>query len=284
MRLLSWNVQWCRGLDGRVDPSRIAREIRRMGDFDVVCLQEIADNFPDPLLAGSRGENQFAVLGELFDGYARVEGVAVDHPGDAGARRRFGNLLLTRFPLRQVFRHFLPYPGDRGVRTMPRLAIEAVIAAPFGELRVITTHLEYHSALQRMAQVETLRTLYADGYGHSQDAPVSDDGSPFHSFRRPAMALLAGDFNMPATDAAYARLVAPFGGAVPSLANAWSLAHPQVLQPPTFCVHQPYAPGMLPYACDFALVNAPLGAHVRDIAVDGDTRASDHQPLVVWLE
>ena len=25
MRLLSWNIQWCRGVDGRVDPERIAR-------------------------------------------------------------------------------------------------------------------------------------------------------------------------------------------------------------------------------------------------------------------
>ncbi|MCU0933013.1 MAG: endonuclease, partial [Thiobacillaceae bacterium] len=42
MKLLSWNIQWGRGLDGRVDLARIAGEIRRIGDFDVICLQEVA--------------------------------------------------------------------------------------------------------------------------------------------------------------------------------------------------------------------------------------------------
>ena len=64
MKLITWNVQWCRGVDQRVDPARIAAEVRRLGDFDVVCLQEIADNFPDPRLAGSAGEDQFAVLSQ----------------------------------------------------------------------------------------------------------------------------------------------------------------------------------------------------------------------------
>lgn len=42
MKLLNWNVQWCRGVDGRVDPGRIANEARRLADPDVFCLQEIA--------------------------------------------------------------------------------------------------------------------------------------------------------------------------------------------------------------------------------------------------
>ncbi|MGE5088336.1 MAG: endonuclease/exonuclease/phosphatase family protein, partial [Candidatus Levyibacteriota bacterium] len=48
MKLITWNVQWCRGVDGRVDPARIVAEARRFADFDVLCLQEIADNYPDP--------------------------------------------------------------------------------------------------------------------------------------------------------------------------------------------------------------------------------------------
>ena len=46
MKLITWNVQWCRGVDWRVDPARVAAEARRLADFDVLCLQEIADNFP----------------------------------------------------------------------------------------------------------------------------------------------------------------------------------------------------------------------------------------------
>ena len=53
MKLVSWNVQWCRGIDGRVDPNRIAAEAKRIADPDVFCLQEIARNFPE--MAGSSG-------------------------------------------------------------------------------------------------------------------------------------------------------------------------------------------------------------------------------------
>ncbi len=69
MILITWNVQWCRGVDGRVDPARIVAEAKKLADFDVLCLQEIADNFPHPRLAGSAGEDQFAALAALLPGY-----------------------------------------------------------------------------------------------------------------------------------------------------------------------------------------------------------------------
>jgi len=72
--LITWNVQWCRGCDGVVDPRRIVRVAREMGDFDVLCLQEIARNFPD--LEGSGGEDQFSMLGELLPWFTGIEGVA----------------------------------------------------------------------------------------------------------------------------------------------------------------------------------------------------------------
>ncbi|HQV09649.1 MAG TPA: endonuclease, partial [Thauera sp.] len=46
MRLLTWNIQWGRGADGRVDLARTVAAIRAAGDFDVICLQEVACNFP----------------------------------------------------------------------------------------------------------------------------------------------------------------------------------------------------------------------------------------------
>lgn len=32
MRLITWNVQWARGMDGRVDPARIVAHARQMAD------------------------------------------------------------------------------------------------------------------------------------------------------------------------------------------------------------------------------------------------------------
>ena len=188
MKLMTWNVQWCRGVDGRVDPARIVAEARRIADFDVLCLQEIADNFPDPELAGSAGDDQFAVLAGLLPGYTAVPGVAVDQPGRNGARRRFGNMILSRLPVRQVYRHALPYPLDPGVPGMPRLAVEAVVA------RAVRRGARDHDAPR------VLLGEAADGAGRRRCGAstrkatrtratrriTKDDGAPFHTFVRPA--------------------------------------------------------------------------------------------------
>ncbi|MGH8802840.1 MAG: endonuclease/exonuclease/phosphatase family protein, partial [Casimicrobiaceae bacterium] len=182
MILITWNIQWCRGVDGRVDAERLVREARKLADFDVLCLQEVADNFPHPRLAGASDDDQFSLLAGMLPGYAAIPGVAVDHPAADGRRRRFGNLILSRLPVGQVFRHLLPYPNDAGVPGMPRIAIEAVLEAPWGGIRIITAHLEYYSTLQRTAQVDALRVIYADGDAHARDGGVTiDDGGPFQT-------------------------------------------------------------------------------------------------------
>ena len=56
----------------------------------------------------------------------------------------------------------LPWPSDPDSNGMPRLLLEATVQAPFGPLRVMTTHLEYYSPLQRAAQVEAVRSRHAE--------------------------------------------------------------------------------------------------------------------------
>src|SRR5215831_12647241 len=270
MKLISWNVQWCRGVDGRVDPARIVKEARKLADFDVLCLQEIANNFPDPRLAGSRGENQFAEISRLLPGYQAVPGVAVDVPAEGGGRRHFGNMILSRYPVGQVFRHLLPYPIDPGVNGMPRIALEAVVHAPFGEVRVITTHLEYYGRKQRSVQVEALRTIYTDG-------------SPFHTYLRPSATIITGDFNLEPDDPLHARMLEPFDDGSPSLVDVWELAHPGKPHPATFKIYEKEYPDEPELHCDFIFVSSALASRVRSVRVDQKTLASDHQPVVLEL-
>ena len=128
MKLITWNVQWCRGVDGRVDPARVVAEAKRLADFDVLCLQEIADNFPIRCLAGSAGEDQFArarVAAARLHGGARAS--RSTSPATDGRRRRFGNMILSRLPVLQAFRHLLPYPGrPRACPACRAIAVEAV--------------------------------------------------------------------------------------------------------------------------------------------------------------
>jgi endonuclease/exonuclease/phosphatase family metal-dependent hydrolase len=281
MKLIQWNVQWCRGLDGKVDPARIVAGARAMGDFDVLCLQEVAVNYPD--LAGSSGEDQPAMLAAALPGYEAAFGVPVDAPAGAGARRRFGNLVLSRYPLQQVFRHSLPWPAHDDVPSMPRMLLEVVVETPVGRLRVMTTHLEFYSNVQRAAQVERIRELHAEACGHARSkVSTKKDVGPFKPFPRPESAILCGDFNVPGGtgDPDYARLQQPIAGA-PRLVDAWTLANPGVAQPPTFCLHDTTYGD--PYTCDFIFVTEDLAARVKRVVVDVETQASDHQPVLIEL-
>jgi len=282
MQLLCWNIQWCRGVDGRVDPARIARTVRELADADVVCLQEVARGFDT--LAGSTGEDQFALLAALFPGYTAVEGIGVDVPDDRGGRRQFGNLLLSRLPVRQVARHLLPWPGDADHAVMPRVAVEAVVeSADVGELRVTCTHLGYHSAAQRLAQVEGLRALHAQAWSHrAPPARLDASRGPFHWRPRPAAGIVCGDFNCEPGSAGHARMLEPFADGAPAFRDAWQLAHAGRPHDDTVGLYDTVQwPRRL--ACDFAFVSADLAPRVRSLKVDASSDASDHQALVLTL-
>ena len=284
MKLITWNTQWCRGVDKRVDPARIVKHAKSIADFDVLCLQEIANNFPAPRLPGSRGENQFAELSRLLPGYQPVPGVAVDVPAEEGGRRHFGNMIFSRFPVGQVFRHLLPYPVDPGVNGMPRIALEAVIEAPLGGVRVITTHLEYYGKKKRTAQIEALRAVYAEGSGHARFGTIVDrEGSPFETRLRPAATVITGDFNLEPDDPLHARLGERFNDGTPPLVDAWEIAHPGEPHPSTFRIYEKEEPGEPEQHCDFIFVSTDLAPRVRALRVDQEAQASDHQPVLLEL-
>ncbi len=267
MRLLSWNVQWCRGIDGRVDPKRIAAAAQRLADPDVFCLQEIAVNFPE--MEGSSGENQVADLKKHLQGYAAFFAPAVDLPGRNG-RRRFGNLVLSRLPVGRVLRHPLPWPAAPEVQSMPRAVVEVVVEAPFGALRVMTTHLEYHSREHRGAQIERLGELHAEAC--SEHLAVKDPGS-YESYTRGKSAIICGDFNLKPEDAHHRKMLDA------GFVDAWTALNPGKPRQATFHLHD----GEPPYCCDYVFVTPDLVPRVRSMRIDTETRASDHQPVIVDL-
>ena len=258
---------------------RVARTARALGDVDILCLQEVAINFPG--LAGSRGEDQMAELGAALPGYVPLFGVATDLDDGRGGRRQFGNAILTRFPVLQVFRHLLPWPADPDVPSMQRMALEAIVAAPAGPLRVISTHLEYYSALQRSVQVNRLLQLHAEACAHAR-VPRRDGqpGEPFEAVLRPASAIVCGDFNFKPDDPEHARMIEAIEPGVPRLVDAWQCAHPGRPHPPTVGVHDKSWPL---YCCDFLFLTEDLAPRVERVAVDGVTQASDHQPVLLQL-
>lgn len=283
MKLVTWNTQWCCGLDGVVSPQRIVDGARAMLDFDVLCLQEIAQG--NETLEGAPGD-QPSELATLLPGFTLHFGAAVDEYTTDGRSRRFGNLIATRLPVLQVEHHRLPWPADAQVTSMPRMCTVVTVRDPaLGPIRVMTTHLEYYSNLQRLAQAQAIRALHAEACERAAAPPKPGDASlPFRPKPHTAQAILCGDFNAEASDAAYAAIAET--DATPSgyarLHDAWRLLHDTEPHPPTFRLFdRRYGPE--PVSCDFVFVSEPLASHVRSIAVDTTTKASDHQPVAVVL-
>lgn len=279
MKLISWNIQRGRGPHHSCSIERVVADLKSIADFDVLCLQEVSGGYTD--LAGSDGANQFMQLARLLHGYTPIAGVATDTLGENGARLLFGNMIFSRFPVVQVLRHALPWPVDAGVMSMQRGALEATLDTPLGLVRVVTTHLEYFSLLQRASQVEHLRELHREAALHAQaPRPGTAANGPFCAIPRAAASIMTGDFNFLPGSAEYLRIQAPFEDGVPAYADAWSLCYPQLAHAPTVCIHDP---GAQPFTSDFIFTSANLAERVRKLKVASEVVGPDHQPLLIEL-
>jgi endonuclease/exonuclease/phosphatase family metal-dependent hydrolase len=281
MQLVTWNIQWSRGVDGRVDPARIVAAARELGDFDVLCLQEVAANFP--ALAGSSGENQFQLFANLLPDFTAVPVAGVDVLTASGDRAAFGNMILSRYPVLRVLRHQLPWPVDPHVVSMPRTLLEVTLAAPSGALRVMTTHLEYHSDLQRRAQIEAIRAIHAQACAqaaHSRARAAA--GSPYEVFAQPTRTVLAGDFNFRPEDPLHTRLQEAIDIDTPRLVDTWEYLHPDAAHPYNVGLYD-REQWPAPFTCDFIFASADLLPQVRAVRVGSETQASDHQPQLLEL-
>ncbi|KVQ60161.1 endonuclease/exonuclease/phosphatase family protein [Burkholderia territorii] len=284
MRLIDWNVQWGRDADGVVDLPRTIAAARQLGDFDVLCVQEVTRGFG--ALPGRPGPDQFAELAALLPGYTVVDAIGADLPAlEPGApRRQFGNAIATRLPVRRVLRQLLPWPADAGAPSMPRVALDVEVVTPSGPLRVVTTHLEFYSARQRLAQVDALRDRHREACAHAdRPAPAENATGPFSATNQPRDAIVCGDFNSAFGSDAYQRMLAPIADA-PSFVDAWVARHPGCTPPPTAGVYDTAQWSEGPLTCDFVFVTDTLLPRVTRCEIDAGLRASDHQPVVLELD
>jgi endonuclease/exonuclease/phosphatase family metal-dependent hydrolase len=292
LKFLTWNIQSARSPDGGADVQGVLACIERFAPgADLLCLQEVACGFP--ARDGSPGTDQFTDLARRLPGWHAARAHALDTLAPSGGRRRIGSMVFSRHPILQVLRHSLPWPAD-ATPGMPRVALEVTLDTPLGLLRLLNVHLEYFSGRQRLAQVEALRALQREAWGHAhlprRDAgpggdPARAPDSPFAAPPRPAPAVLLGDFNMLPGSPCHRALLAPFGDGTPPWRDAWQTLYPDKPHPPTVGLHDPAG---APFTFDYAFVGADLAARVRgvrvgDIRPGGAAHGSDHQPLLLEL-
>ena len=287
MKTVTYNIQYGRGRDGRFDLDRIAQEI---AGADLIALQEVerfwirSDGVDQPRLIARRFPDHYWAYGPGVDLHVCGRGPGED---SAGHRRQFGNMLLSRAPLLTVRHHLLPKYGSLGPpMSLQRSALEAVIAACGGHVRVYSVHLTHLAAETRLPQVEALLGIHANAV--REGAPISGsglreewtlDGMPPPM---PRDAILLGDFNMELDSKEYERIVgpmSPYGGRITNaegFVDAWVEAGNALDAGTTAEV------GDRPARLDYCFVSAGLKDRIRSISVDSDATGSDHQP--VWME
>ena len=277
MKLITWNIQYGKGCDGVVDLARIVADARALGDADVFCFQEVSDNFE----SFDGGVDQSAVLAALLPGYRPVFYPAVETVDSQGQRHRFGNMTLSRLPVLQVANHLLPWPAAMAARSMRRHALETTVLTALGPLRITNTHLEFHSVEQRDAQIARLLDLQQEASSQPATA-AAVHREPYGSQTAAASAILCGDFNFDVSDPQHAML---HGSIRPGLnyRDAWLVVQPDRPRAPTCGIHDraqwPNGAGCY----DFIFVTEDLAPRGRRVAVDGETTASDHQPVLIEM-
>lgn len=142
----TYNIHTCVGVDRRYDPARIATVLRELG-ADILGLQEV-----DARHRMSGNMDQWAY-------FADATGLnAIPGPNVRDHRGRFGNAILTRFPVLAVRHIDLSVGGYE-----PRGAIDADLQVKGRVLRVVATHLGLRAGERRHQIERLLEMLAADG-------------------------------------------------------------------------------------------------------------------------
>ncbi len=151
IRVLCYNIHWCKGMDGKYDVARVAEVIKAMKP-DLVALQEV-----DVGVKRSDRMHEAQMLGKMT-GMAVRMGPTQHYEGGL-----FGNAVLTKLPILDVAIHPLPYTESTPQRTTyPRGAIAVTVKGPNNKpLRFISTHFQHNVPEDRLEEAKAINNLFA---------------------------------------------------------------------------------------------------------------------------
>ena len=284
MKIVTYNIQYAKGKDQQIDLSRIVDEVQ---GADVIALQEVDRFWPRTGLV-----DQVEQFANAFAGHFWVFGAGVDLHADQislqnrGARRQFGNMLLSKEPIIASRHHLLPKYGSVTDLSIQRSAIEASIRVNERLIRFYSIHLTHLSAQTRLPQIDLLldvhRSALQDGFAISGNLSGFDWESGIASQQVASDAILLGDLNCQPDSEEYDRLAGPVSDYGDHIINpvgfvdAWTTAGGDKWQGSTSDVNGK------PARLDYAFISTSLRDNIKSCWVDDEAMGSDHQP--VWIE
>ncbi|OHV67677.1 endonuclease [Mesorhizobium sp. LCM 4577] len=285
MKIVTYNIQYGIGLDGKYDVGRIADAVR---GADVIALQEVTRNNPrngDRDMVAEIGEalpDYFAAYGSNFE--VNI-GSRLENGRAISTSFQLGNMVLSKTPI-HLSRNLL-LPRSRSLETMnfQRGALEALIETPLGFIRFYSTHLDHRSPVERQGQIRFLRQRllnYAlEGGGLSGIPEIGLPDLPY-----PEAFIVMGDFNMLPGSPEYVELAGrpdhEFG--MPLTADlAVDVAQRLAVADLVTWVDPDRPADKSRHKCiDYIFTSASLAKSLQRLWSDRDAVGSDHLPL--WAE
>lgn len=282
----SYNIHFGIGQDGQYDLGRIVDAVR---DADIIAFQEVIQGWPaadhaDQAAAIAEALNYYYVYGSTFD----ADASETDKNGRVrNRRRRFGNMVASRWPIRTARTLPLPHTAFPTAFDLQRCAVETVVAVPGGDRRVYSVHTSHISPGKRLPQVKALLEMVAAAPDQGKAWDYEFDMFKAQGLERcaiPASAVVMGDLNFSPQEPEYPVVcgeVTPFEGRQPrtdQLLDAWVLAGNDETVGDSFI--EPQHPG---YRIDHCLVTHDLRGAVKKAWLDTAVTGSDHYPLFVEL-
>ncbi|MBZ9926261.1 endonuclease/exonuclease/phosphatase family protein [Mesorhizobium sp. BR1-1-4] len=292
MKLVSYNIQYGFGSDGRYDLSRAARLV---AGADIIALQEVERHWQR-----SDFDDQPERLSQLLPGYHWVYGPAFDMDASelrdgrlVNRRRQFGTMVMSKLPIVWSRLHALPMRRTLRPLNTRNAALECMIRTAAGPVRVLSLHLAHIAAEERLEQIDYLMAEHRRA--PSEGGPWSGaDDEPSRNWthgqvepENPLATIWMGDFNMEPGSAEYRRMVGstPYhrGAAyLDGFVDAASVASEPVAD---FHTHEKIIDGRLAKRrLDHCFVGGMLAGRVRSVGSDMGEVASDHFPVRVDID
>ncbi len=284
MEIVSYNIQFGRGLDRIIDLNRICLSIK---GADLICLQEVevgwqrSGETDQPKLISEILPEYYTVFGSSFDVDNSIKN---EHGHVVNRRRRHGVMILSAWPIlsSRTFNLAKTHYADKF--NMQMSLVEAVIRAEDKAIRVYNYHAGYLGSEERLDQVQQLVKVYQKSprehgawCGHSN---IDDDdwSNQEETPEMPDSAIACGDFNCSPESSEYQYLIDNS-----DLVDSWSVSDPDNLNTST---RRRNITGDIKVAgkIDHIFVSQDLVGNVQRVMIDHEADGSDHKPVRCYMD